>query len=326
MEVVTTFMRDHIHLPTISIDMGSFIPMLINGLLALTVFYALANYLVYLNSERKRFHVRSGVVKKNRGVKFLQKFKSLRHIYEELELILARKGKEHIADVIFYSFVGVLAGIALIFMVFKVYVLALITPVLLSWYARKLLHEMKQDSIVMIEQLLPGTIDNFIRASTRHQDVKTILYETARASDEPIRGLLENLSNRMISRNPKDVLQEFLREHDNLWLKSFAFTLISYLEDSDKDATMDNLRILREMLEKENTGKIKSVSDRKYGIMINYVLSVVGVLVAIANVIFNPIGREFLFGSFFGLICLLGGFAAILGTVFLNVQLGKIKK
>lgn len=298
----------------------------INILLFITVVYALGSYLTYLNNERKRFRLRSGVVKKSRGVKVIQRFKSLNKIYEELEIVLATKGKEHITDTIFYIFVGVLTASSMLFLVFKIYMMAILAPIALGWYARRLLREMRMDSIVMVERALPGALDNMIRISTRHSDVKTIIYETSKVVDEPLRGILDTLSSRMISRNPKDVLDEFSREYDNVWLRSFSFTLISYMEDSDKDATMSNLRNLRELLYQENEGKVKLASERKYGIMINYALAVAGIIVAIANILFNPEGKEFFFNSFFGLVCLIGGFATILGTITLNVRLGKIKK
>lgn len=298
----------------------------VNVLLFITVVYALGSYLTYLNNERKRFRLRSGVVKKSRGVKVIQRFKSLNKIYEELELVLATKGKEHITDTIFYIFVGVLSASSMLFLVFKIYMMAILAPIALAWYARRLLREMRMDSIVMVERALPGALDNMIRISTRHSDVKTIIYETSKVVDEPLRGILDTLSSRMISRNPKEVLDEFSREYDNVWLRSFSFTLISYMEDSDKDATMSNLRNLRELLYQENEGKVKLASERKYGIMINYALAVAGVIVAIANILFNPEGKEFFFNSFFGLVCLIGGFATILGTITLNVRLGKIKK
>lgn len=302
------------------------IVLMVNLLLFVTVLYALGYYLNHLNKERKRFRLRSGVVTRKRGVKIIQKIKSLRNIYEELEMVLATKGKEHITDTVFYIFMGVLGTTFLIFAFFKVYIMAIFAPLALAWYAKRLIHEMKQDSIVLIERTLPSAIDNLIRISTSHNDVKTIVYETSKDVDEPLRGILDNLSSRMITRNPREVLDEFAHEYDNVWLSSFAFTLISYLEDADKEATMSNLRNLRDILYQENEGKVKLASERKYGIMINYALAVAGFAVAIVNGIFNPVGKEFFFHSFFGLVCLIGGFATILGTVTLNVRLGKIKK
>lgn len=300
--------------------------LIINLLLFVTVLYALGYYLNHLNHERKRFRLRSGVVTRKRGVKVIQKFKSLRNIYEELEVVLATKGREHITDTVFYIFMGVLGSTFLLFIFFKIYIMAVIAPIALAWYAKRLIHEMKQDSIVMIERTLPSAIDNLIRVASSHNDIKTIVFETSKTVNEPLRGILDTLSSRMISRNPREVLDEFAHEYDNVWLSSFAFTLISYLEDSDKEATINNLKNLRDILYQENEGKVKLASERKYGIMINYALAVAGVIVAIANILFNPSGKEFFFHSFFGLICLVGGFATILGTVTLNVRLGKIKK
>ena len=326
MEVVTSKVDSLIQTTMTYMNADNIMVMLVNIMLLVTVLYALGYYLAYLNNERKRFRLRSGVVKKSKGVELIQKFKSLNKIYDELEIVMASKGKEHITDTVFFIFTGVLAAVSLTFMVFKVYMMAILAPVGLAWYARRLLREMKQDSIVMVERLLPSAIDNFIRISTRHNDVKTILYETSKVVDEPLRGVLDTLSSRMISRNPREVLEEFSQEYENVWLKSFAFTLISYMEDADKEATMNNLRNLRDILYQENEGKVKLASERKYGIMINYALAVAGVVVAIANILFNPEGKEFFFGTFFGLVCLIGGFATILGTITLNVRLAKIKK
>lgn len=307
-------------------DTDNVIVLVINLLMAVTLIYALGGYLNHLNNERKRFRLRSGVVKRGKGVKLIQKSKSLNKIYEELESVLATKGKEHVTDTIFYIFIGVLASSSLLFIFFKIYMMAILAPLGLGWYTRRLIVEMKQDSVLMVERALPGAIDNLIREMTRHSDVKTIIYEVSKVVDEPLRGILDTLSSRMISRNPREVLDEFAHEYDSVWLSSFAFTLISYMEDTDKEDTKSNLRNLRDILQQDNEGKVKVASDRKYGIMINYALAGAGILVAALNILFNPEGKDFFFNSFFGLVCLIGGFATILGTVTLNIRMGKVKK
>ena len=300
--------------------------LLTNVLLLIAVLYAVTYYLSYLNETRKRFRIRSGVVRKSRGVKIIKRFDSLRKIYEELDVVMATKGKEHITDTVFYIFMGSLLASSLLFVYFQVYLMAILAPIGLAWFVRKLIHAMQQDSIVMIQHALPSAIDNLIRVSSRYSDVKTIVYETSKMVDEPLRGILDNLSRRMISQNPREALNEFQQEYENVWLKSVGSTLMSYLEDSDKEATIENLRNLRDILYQENEGKVKLASERKYGIMINYALAFAGVIVLILNIGFNPNGKAFFFSSFIGLSCLTGGISAILGTVLLNVKLAKIKK
>jgi hypothetical protein len=299
---------------------------IINLLMAVTIVYGVIYYLTYLNDKRKRFRLRSGVVRKSNGVKLIQRFKGLRKIYDDLDVVLATKGKEHITDTVFYIYLGGLFLIGMAFLYFKVYIMVILAPIALGWYGKRLIHEMQQDSIVMVERALPSAIDNLVRVSSRYSDVKTIVYETSKLVDEPLRGILDTLSRKMISQNPREALDDFQKEYDNVWLKSVASTLISYLEDSNKEATINNLRNLRDILYQENEGKVKLASERKYGIMMNYALVGAGVVVFIANVLINPNGVEFFFNSFLGLVCMVAGFGTILGTITLNVKLGKIKK
>lgn len=305
---------------------ADFMVILINLLLAITIVYGVIYYLSHLNERRKRFRIRSGVVKKSKGVKLIKRFKSLHKIYEDLDVILATKGKEHITDTVFYIYIGMLVGVGAIFLYFQVYLMVLVAPIGLGIYGKRLIHAMQQDSIVMVERALPSAIDNMVRISSRYGDVKTIVFETSKTVEEPLRGILDNLSRKMISQNPKEALDEFQQEYDNVWLKSIASTLISYLEDSNKEATINNLKNLRDILYQENEGKVKLASERKYGIMMNYALAGAGVVVFLLNVLINPEGKEFFFNSFFGLVCMVAGFSTILGTVTLNVKLAKIKK
>ena len=298
----------------------------INVLLFMTVFYALVYYLSQLNDERKRFQLRSGVVRKSKSAKLVKHVKMLDEIYEDLDLAMATKGKEHIVDTVFYIIMGVIVSSGVLFFFMKVYIMVILAPLGLLWYLKRLLKAMQQDAIVMVEQALPGAIDNLIRVSSRYGDVKTIVYETSKMVDEPLRGILDNLSRKMISQNPREALDAFQQEYDNVWLKSVASTLISYLEDSNKEATINNLRNLRDILSQENEGKVKLASERKYGIMINYALCLAGIVVLLMNIIFNPAGKDFFFHSFFGLISLIAGFATILATVTLNIKLSKVKK
>lgn len=298
----------------------------INALFLVTVLYSLVFYLSFLNDERKRFRIRSGVIRKSKGVKLIQRFKGLNKIYEDLDVVMATKGKEHITDTVFYLMLGSMGLIGMVFLFFKVYLMVILAPLGLIWYYKNLLHAMQQDAVVMVEQALPSAIDNLIRVSSRYSDVKTIVYETSKLADEPLRGILDNLSRKMISQNPREALDDFQQEYDNVWLKSVASTLLSYLEDSNKEATINNLRNLRDILSQENEGKVKLASERKYGIMINYALAGAGVIVLALNILVNPAGKDFFFNSFFGLISMVAGIGTILGTITLNVKLSKIKK
>lgn len=299
---------------------------IINVLMALTLVYGVIYYLSYLNEQRKRFRIRSGVVRKRQSFKMIERVEFLKEMYNDLDVVLSTRGKEHISDTVFYMLMTIMGLSSLMFLYFQVYIMVILAPIGLAWYFKRLLKAMQEDSIVMVERALPSAIDNMVRVSSRFSDVKSIVYETSKLVDEPLRGILDNLSRKMISNNPKEALDEFQQEHDNVWLKSIASTLISYLEDSNKEATMNNLKNLRDILAQDNEGKVKLASERKYGIMINYALAGAGVIVLFMNIFINPVAKEFFFGSFFGLVCLIAGFATILGTITLNVKLSKIKK
>lgn len=302
------------------------IVLIVNLLMFMTVLYAVVYFLSHLNEERKRFQLRSGIVRKRKKVKLIKHIKMLDALYEDLDIVMSTKGKEHIIDTVFYLMLCGILSTGVLFVFLKIYVMAILAPIGFLWYAQRLLKAMQEDAIVVVEQALPSAIDNMIRVSSRFGDVKTIVYETSKMVDEPLRGILDNLSRKMISQNPREALDSFQQEHDNVWLKSVASTLISYLEDSNKEATMNNLRNLRDILTQENDGKVKLASERKYGIMINYALCLAGIIVLGANVFFNPAGKDFFFHSFIGLMTLVAGFSTILATITLNIKLSKIKK
>lgn len=308
------------------LSQADYLVILINFFFLAILLYSLVFYLSYLNNERKKFSLRSGVIRKRKGVKLIKRFKGLNNLYEQLDIVMTTKGKEHIIGTVFYLMLGGISLVGLLFLYFKVYLMVILAPLALVWYIKNLLHTMQQDAIVMVEQSLPSTIDNLIRIASRYSDVKTIVYEASKLADEPLRGILDNLSRKMITNNPREALDDFQQEYDNVWLKSVASTLLSYLEDSDKEATLNNLRNLRDILAQENAGKLKLSSERKYGIMINYALAGAGVIVFLLNLAINPTGKAFFFESFFGLICMVIGMGTILGSITLNVKLSKIKQ
>lgn len=294
-------------------------------LVASTLFIVFYMFLL-LMSRRKKEQLLSLHIKKNSAQKLGDRFKFVGAFYDDIESSMKKKGNEAMADIVFYSLIVFSLLVAIAMIATGQFLLAIVYPIFLLWFIRKILQISKKDPIVEMEENLPSTIDNMIRILSRYSDIKSIIYETSLVASGPLKEELDWLSRQMNSRNPLLVLEEFSEKHNSVWLNNFAFTLIGYLQDSSKEETIRNLRHLRTILEQENRTKKNAISERKPSLMVNYTLAVLGIGGAFANILFNPVAFDFFFHSYTGLICFTGGFGFVLGTIYMNVKMMKIEK
>lgn len=234
-------------------------------------------------------------------------------------------GKENQTDYIFYLTLGILIAVSISMILVKQFLMAILAPLGIQWFISYILKLMGKNTIDDILITLPGGIDNVIRISSKFSDIKTILWEASLTTSEPLGTIFGDLSRKMMTSPPYTVLMDFADEYDNVWIYSFVLILVSYMEDSDQQDTIRNLKSLRDMLEQENLLTAKKVAEGKYGVVINYALVFLGFLGLLANVTVNPYGRTFFFETFGGLVCFVLGIGAMFFTIILNIKMSRAK-
>lgn len=291
-------------------------------LLGFTCFYLL----VLLFERRKREYMLKMHLKRNPAQKLGDRFKSVEKFYREIDEFLTEKGHGNVADIFFYGVVIVSLVIFVAMLFTGQIVLAVGYPLAFIWFIRKMFRISRKDPVVEMEEEMPAMIDNMIRVFTKYSDIRTIVYETSLMTEGKLQAELDFLSRQMNSKNPRVVLEEWSEKYNSVWLNSFGFTLIGYLDDTSKEETIQNLRHLRNILEKENTAKKDAIKQRKPSLIINYSLAVIAVVLGIMNIIFNPIAFDFFFHTYLGLFCFTAGFGFVLGTIYMNIRMMKIEK
>ena len=307
------------------IQASSLISFGLNVLFCLIMICALIGTMELLIEKRKQDKIK-GLVKKNKTIENIKNLAFLKKFSNHLELLLIEKDKEGAFSFIFTG-VLVLSGASLIFFVYvKQILLAILAPIIVLKVADELCIKMGTDIVESIEEQLPFAIDNIIRISSKYGDIKSIIYEASRTCQQPIKGILENMSREMISESPEKVLIEYAKKYDNVWFYSMVFTLISYLEDASKEETMKNLKSLRDILEKENYVKKASVTDKRYGVVVNLSICGMALFGFIFNLAFVPDAKEFFFSTFGGLLCFVIGITGIIITLFISINMSKKNK
>lgn len=309
----------------LGIELPSLIPTLMNLAFALMIVFFILGLIEIANESYKEKKLK-GMIKEKPLVEKIKKMKLLSGYSNHLEIVLKEKDKEGSFEILFYGSLVFIFFVTLGFVLVKQLLLAILSPFIILHFLNKVAVKLAVDVIESIETQLPFAIDNIIRISTKYGDIKSIIYEASRTCEQPMKGILENMSREMISSSPEEVIIDYAEKYDNVWFYSFSFTLISYLEDASKEETVVNLRNLRNMLEKENAIKKASITDKKYSIGMNYMIIIASVLGFLFNITIMPVGRQFFFATFPGLLCFLVGVCCIVSTIFINIQMSKTKK
>lgn len=223
----------------------------------------------------------------------------------------------------YMSILGVELALFMLFVLMREWFLAIVFPLLVHWFVLKAL-ELKSISIhAYIQKELPLAIRHLIKIMTKINDLKTVMYETSKHLNEPLRSKFFDLSRRMVTENYEKCLMEFAEELDDTWIYAFAFLLVNYKEQSKKADIIKNLAMLSDMLEKENYLRERGLTDKKSIIVLNYSLAAISVAAFALNFAFNKYAYDFFFNSIGGMISLLIGFAAVLATLLMNLFLTK---
>lgn len=317
------FRGSNIHDILKDITPGQIVPWVISIILVIAIILAIITLLDVINEKNKHEKIFGRSSDSQLKRTFLNKINFFREYHHNLEVALTEKGKPSWVNTLFYLTIGFLTFTVVYFVSIKQILLAVVLPIVLAKTVNKIVLLLASNIMDAVEDQLPFAIDNIIRISSKYGDLKTIIYEASRSVENPLRNILEKVSRRMISGNAEQVLMEFAQEYDNVWIYSLVFTLLSYVQDANKEDTIRNLKHLRTILEKENTLKKTSITDKRYGVMVNYTLAFFAGIGGLGNLLFNPVGKEFFFKSFTGLVCFLVGYGCILLIIVLNIKMSR---
>lgn len=196
---------------------------------------------------------------------------------------------------------------------------ALFLPLIVHWFVLKVLHFKTVTIHHIVEEELPHAIKHLVKVLSRISDLRLALHEMSLMTKDPLRSMFSELSRRMMTEKHEDCLNDFASRVNNVWIHAFVFLLISYKEQSKKEDVIRNLMLLATMIEKENDVKEKAITDRKFLVIVNYVLAVISFVAFGANLMFNDFAKEFFFQRPIGMIAFVFGIALALGTVVMNL-------
>lgn len=250
-------------------------------------------------------------------------FTKLKH---DLYILLEQKEQEHMLDIAINIILAIVFGSAVFLLVMEQPVLAMIFPYVLYRFIHQIILMSTTHISEKIEEELPLAIDHIVRVASKTDSLKTIFFETSKRLDGPLGKIFEDIALKMSNTDAESLLLEFSNEYNNIWIYNFTFTVINFTKQLNKNAVLENLVELRNMLEEENQQKKIEKTEKKYAVMLNYTVAVASFIAFFANIIFNPIAKTFFFSSVMGLGCVSIGFAALFATIIINIRLVKGKK
>jgi hypothetical protein len=292
------------------------------GLLFLTLTVLLIDVFNQYQKEKQLYGLseinlrKKSIIRNNR---FLRKYDNT------VKRFLSERNKEQYSPLVFYGTIGVALSLFAYFISMKQLLLAILAPITVVWVANKILTLLLVDVNEKVEEQLPLVIDTIIKVFSKYGDLKSVIYETSQSIDEPLKSRLEKLARKMLSENQEKAIMDFADEMDNIWIYALVFILLSYREETKKEEVIVNLRHLANIIEKENSLKNSSVTDKRYGVVLNYVIAFIAFAGGIANIIFNPVGKQFFFESLTGIFCFIIGYASVIATIIVNIKLSSKK-
>lgn len=278
-----------------------------------------------LLSDKKRSDIAFGRIELKETTLATQ-IKQLQHYRKIIFNMLLQRKQEHMTDTLFWTTLGIDVAVGIYLFLMKQPLMGLIAPLFFHQFFKMVFHAMTRQKSEDIEEQLPTTINNLIRAASKYDDLKSMFYDTSKKVENPMRGIMEQWAIKMATVPVEKLLLESAEEHNSIWFYSFTFIVIGYVGNSTKEDTMDNLRHLQEMLNREILLQKQQATERKYGVVINYAIACFAVVGFIANLVFNPIAQDFFYGSIGGIGCLLAGIGCIMTTIVVNLQLVKKSK
>ena len=296
----------------------------IKGIGIIIVFLSLYIIINNLNGKAKKKNIIEDNVKKSINLNFLNsKIGIVKKYTFTLNKYLKEENLEKNYSKLLYLSLFLIVTVFLGLLYVNQILLAFISPVIILKILTKILEKLSTKITVKIEEELPYAIDDITRIFSKYSDLKTVIYEVSLSFDGVLKEIFENMARQMMSSPVDKVLMEFANKYDNIWFYSLMFTLLSYLEDTSKEETIDSLKKLRDMIEENNDRIQKAQQENKLTILVSYVLSVMAIIGFFLNLIFNSVGKSFFFESFGGLLCFIAGICLIISNLFINITISK---
>jgi Flp pilus assembly protein TadB len=290
------------------------------------LFFTLTVFLIDVYNSYQKEKELYGLSDKVRRKDIIRNNKFLKKYDSTVKRFLSERNKEQYSVLVFYGTMAVALFLFFYFISMKQVLLAVLAPISLIWVLNKIFSMMLLDANEKIDEQLPYVIDTIIKVFSKYGDLKSVIYETSQSIEEPLRSKFEKLARKMLSEsNQEKAIMEFADEMNNIWVYSLVFILLSYKEETKKEDVILNLRHLSTIIEKENSLKTASVTDKKYGVVLNYAIALLAFVGGIANIIFNPVGKEFFFGSMGGILAFIIGMGAVVATIMINIKLSSKK-
>ena len=242
---------------------------------------------------------------------------------QQLTLLFTYRGNPSYAPIAYLVIYTVEASIFIVVAFAGKLFYAIFLTFLLHAFVLKLIKLLTINIHDIIEREFPKTLKHFTKVMAKTNDLKTVIYETSKDVDEPIRSLMLELYRKMISGNQEEALMEFAEEVDNPWVYAFVFLLLNYKEQAKKEDIEENMLVLARMLEKEREVKEKAITDKKFIVAINYAIALFALVAFVGNFLINPSALEFFFEASLGFLALAIGIALFLLTIIINVKMSK---
>lgn len=251
----------------------------------------------------------------------------LKELKENVTALVAERGKpKESANTLMNVLIAIVIALGVFMALVKQPVFAIVLPILLLFTMTKITGLIRKSFADYVQAQLPTAIENLIRVFSGYNDLKTVLYEAGTTLPQPMRGIFQDLSRKMQSESPSVVLQEFMDDSRDIWIYCMTFNLLSYVEDAKKKDIIENLRELKEIIDRDNREKKKQKLARKLTTSINYILCIFAFAGFILNLVFNrDVAIPFFFSTVGGIACFLGGMILLVISIFSNLLIGSGK-
>lgn len=270
--------------------------------------------LTTINTSKK---VELGKLKKKKKKK-LSLFGSLRN---KIDFYFKYKKDKKGADTLFYGLLMAEIGILIVFLLWGKPIYAIAFPVTIHVMALKILDLKTLTIHHFIQTEMPNAIKHLVKIMSKTGDLKTMMYETSRHLNAPLSGMFSEMSRRMMTENYEVVLMDYADELDDIWFYAFAFLMVSYKESSRKEDIIINLTTLGDMMKKENYLKEKSITDKKFVVIMNYALCVLAIGIGFFNFASNEHTYPFFFNELTGMVAFMVGVWSLAGTLIINLKM-----
>jgi len=216
--------------------------------------------------------------------------------------------------------------LAIIGWVFKGFIMGIATFVLIngimSLYFKNAIQNKNKD----FESKMPEAVDIMIRNFSRFDDLQSILYYTSLDAAEPFQSMTGEMARRMTSEGQLEVLEEYAEKTSSVWIHSMYSVLIKYKEDAKKEDTLVNLKSLRDMVDQDNKLRRSLVSDKRYTVLLNYIICAIAVVGNVVLIASSETARKAFFETSYGFLVLIGGYSCIGAVFFITKKLNPSSK